>query len=283
MTIETPQILKAASALGVLGGGPHSGFHLLGMLSNPDLEFADVCGLIEQDPGLTARVLRVANSAFYGVPRDVTTIHRAITLLGVDAVRGIAAAACLDRALPGGSDHGPVDAAALVKHSLAAAIAAETFAHLKHPKLVPEAFIAALLHDLGIPVQTRLDMAGAQRLAQALRADPTADLRELETLYMATGHEHCAGVVFQHWQLPPPLTEAARHHHQPQSAPPAQRMLAILVHLGDQASLMAGYSHSMEPQPLAPDPVLLAEAGLTAADIERVARELPGRMELFTA
>lgn len=283
MAIENSQILKAASALGVLGGGPHSAYHLLGMLSNPELEFSDVCSLIEQDPGLTARVLRVANSAFYGVPRDVTTIHRAITLLGVDAVRGIAAAACLDRALPSTGDHGAVDAATLVKHSLAAALAAEALAHTRHPKLVPEVFIAALLHDLGVSVQARLDKDGTQRLAQALRETPNADLRELESRCVSVSHEQCAGVVFQHWQLPAPLTEAARHHHQPLSAPQTQRMLAVLAYLGVQASLMAGYVHALEPQPDTIDPAVLSTAGVTLADLEAVAKELPSRMELFTA
>ena len=281
--METAQILRAASALGVLGGGAHSPYHLLGLLSNPELDLSDVCSLIEQDPGLAARVLRVANSAFYGVPRDVTTIHRAITLLGVDAVRGIAAAACLDRALPGSGDQGVVDATALVRHSLGAAMAAETFAHLRHPQLVPEAFIAGLLHDLGVSVQVRLDMEGALRMAQALRDDPAADVAELEARCVAVGHEHCAGVVFQHWQLPAQLAEATRHHHQPLLAPLPQRLLATLVHLGMQTSLMAGYVHALEPQPGTVDPALLAAAGLTLADLERTAAELPARLALFTA
>ena len=87
------QILKAAGSVGVLGGSALSGPRIMAALCDPEIQAREVCSLIAREPALCARVLRVANSAFYGHARSIATLERALALLGQDAVRGIAAAA----------------------------------------------------------------------------------------------------------------------------------------------------------------------------------------------
>lgn len=271
-------ILKAATALGVLGSGPHGAQRILALLCDPAVSAAQVAAVMSREPGLTLRVLRVANSAFYGTARNITTIDRAFQLLGLDAVRGIAAAACLDRTVRRVTDTAPIDMDALVRHSLATAVAAEMLARVRHRPLAADAFIAGLLHNLGIAVQLQVDPRGFRELIDALRATPEQGLPALEAERVQVGHEHCVAVLFEAWKLPAVLVAAARHHHDPLAAPQPHREMAALVNLGIQLSLACGNTYALEP--LAPQRgrAVMALLGLSDADLDRVAAELPGRL-----
>lgn len=278
---DVGRIVSAATGLGMLGGGPGSAHRLLATLCNPGIGLREVSGLVVADPGIAARVLKVANSSFYGRPRHIDTIDRAVTLMGLDAVRGVAAAACLDRAVPARGETGLLDPSALVRHSITAALSAEQLARLRRPQMASEAFIAALLHDLGSIIQARIDPEGLRGMLESLRANPARDLRELESDHMSVTQERCAAVLFENWQLPPALAESARHHHYPLGAPEEHRTLTAFVCLGNHVSLMEGQNFPLEPAPSPLDPAVLAEAGVREEDLDRVARELPGRIAAF--
>jgi HD-like signal output (HDOD) protein len=278
---DAERILSAATALGMLGGGPGTAHRLLAALCNPALGLREVSGLVVADPGIAARVLKVANSSFYGRPRHIDTVDRAVTLMGVDAVRGVAAAACLDRAIPSRGEVGLLDPSSLVRHSVTAALSAEQLARLRRPQMASEAFIAGLLHDLGAIIQARIDPDGVHRMLEALRANPMQDLRELESRHVSVSQERCAAVLFESWQLPPGLTESARHHHHPLEAPGEHRTLTAFVYLGNHVSLMEGQTFALEPAASTLDAAVLAETGVREEDMDRVARELPGRIAAF--
>jgi HD-like signal output (HDOD) protein len=274
----TAGILKAATALGVLGGGTQGAPRILALLCNPAVNAAEVATVMSREPGLSLRVLRVANSAYYGLTRSISTIDRALVLLGLDAVRGIAAAACLDRTVRRASENAPLDMDALVRHSLATAVAAEALASIRHRPLAPEAFIAGLLHNLGVTVQLRLDPGGVRAMVNALRARPEQDILALEAQRVSVGHEQCVAVLFEAWQLPAMLVEAARHHHDPMAAPEQHRELAALVNLGIQLSLACGNTYALEPTAPPRNHAALTLLGLADEDLDRVAADLPERL-----
>jgi len=88
-SFDRTQILRAAASLGVLGTGANSAPRIMAALCNPEVSPRQVAALVGKEPALYARVLRVANSPYYGQSRSITTIDRALVILGVDAVRGI--------------------------------------------------------------------------------------------------------------------------------------------------------------------------------------------------
>ena len=276
-------VLKAATALGVLGGGALSAPRILAALCNPAATLREVSSLIGSEPGLTARVLRVANSAYYGVARSVSTVDRALVVLGLDAVRGIAAAACLDRTVMRAQQGASIDRAALVRHSLAAAAAAEALARIRHRSLAPDAFIAGVLHNLGVPVQALVDPDGVNAFALAMQEDPAQDASLLERQCVLVSHEHCVEVIFESWSLPPALIASAGHHHHPTLAAEPHRALAVLLHLGLRVASETGNSFPLEPAGGGRDPALLARVGLTAADLDAVALSLPERLRELQA
>ena len=170
-TATQQQILAAAHELGVINGDAQAAPRLLSALCQPDATAQSISRLIGSEPGLAARVLRVANSPFYGVTRAIATIDRAVVVLGLDAVRGIAAAGCLDRSLSRGDPL--LNMSQLLRHSVATAAAAEALARMSDRSLAPEAFMAGLLHDFGSVLMTRLDPQGMSTLLAKFTAIPT--------------------------------------------------------------------------------------------------------------
>jgi len=277
--VGAAEILRAAGTLGLLGGSAHAAPRILALLCDPGVDSRQVAALIEREPGLSLRVLRVANSAYYGMSRSVTSVNRALLLLGLDAVRGIAAAACMDRTLRAAQQLLPVDVDALVRHSLAVAAAGESLARHGARAAASEAFMAGLLHNLGVAVQLSLRADLSERLKSALQCHPEGSIRAAEAAVGLPSHEHCIGVVLEQWQFPFALVEAARQHHLPLAAAAAHRQLAAIVHLGLTLAGQAGWSCELEPAPRAPEPALLRAAGLDPAVLEAVAAELPARVD----
>lgn len=281
MAITDADIVRAATSLGIIGGGAHTAHRILATLCDASLDARQIADVIQREPGLAVRVLKVANSAFYGSSRHIATLDRALMLLGLDAVRGIAAAACLDRSVARRTPGAAIDTQALAHHCVASAFAAEALTKQSGRAIPAEAFMAALLHDFGLPVQERLDSPGVVKLMEALAADPDASFKELEESLVEVGHAHCAEVVFDHWHLPQGIVFAARYHDDPMQAPGPARQLSTLVYLGVQLALLAGFTHSLEPheQHIAREP-LLRSVGLTESVVDPIVAGLSERVLL---
>jgi HD-like signal output (HDOD) protein len=276
--VDRTQILRAAASLGVLGTGSNGAPRIMAALCNPDVSSREVAALVGKEPALYARVLRVANSPYYGQSRSITTIDRALVVLGVDAVRGIAAAACLDRSLPRRGEDSVVDIKSLIRHSIATAASAESLARIRRPALAAEAFIAGLLHNLGIVVQLQLDAPGLQTMIKLREAGDVRDMRALELDCVVIGHEECVGVIFEAWQLPESLIAAARDHHDPMGAAPPHRELAALINLGANLGLAGGSTFGLEPSQVPRNAPAMASLELNDDQLDGIAIDMPARV-----
>jgi HD-like signal output (HDOD) protein len=283
MSISDADIVKAASALGVIGGGAQMAHRILAALCDPGLGSREIADIVLREPGLAARVLKVANSAYYGFSRNVATLERALVVLGLDAVRGIAAAACLDRSIARRNQFGAIDPKALVHHCVASAFAAEQLAKLSGRGNSAEAFMGALLHDFGVPVQERLDPEGVATLIRTLREQPESEVQTLEKSLVKISHTRCAQVIFDGWQLPPSISLAALHHDDPHSAPGPVKELTTLVHLGIQLSIEAGFTYPAEPRQMrVPREPLLRMLNIQAEALIPIVDRLPERVLLVS-
>jgi HD-like signal output (HDOD) protein len=245
---ERKTVLQAAASLRLTGLNAPASAHLITMLCDETVAADELALRIEREPVLSARVLRVANSAFYGQQRTVVTMRRAVLVLGVNALRGIAAAACICQVVPSRLAVLP-DVSSWLQHSLATALASEMLASRRAPELSPGAFIAGLLHNLGVLLQTVVNPQGMAAMMAARGAHPHRDIRELEQEHSVPSHEKIIGLVFEDWQLPPALVCAAMHHHHPAEAPQAFRNLAELVGTSAHLALAFGNTYSLEPAP----------------------------------
>ena len=271
------QILAVAGTIGVLGGGAGSAPRIVAALCDPQVEASEVTRLLSVEPALCARVLRVANSALYGQTQSVRSLDRALMVLGLDAVRGIAAAACLDRVLVGHKNM-KLDIDTVVQHSQATAAGADYLARHRFPDLAPDAFIAGLLHNLGTVVQMYIDPNG---IAALLAARQTGDRRELPLLeaeLAAVGHEECGAVIFEEWRLPPAFIATARYHHSPLRAPPSDQRLVCLINVASALALAGGSGTALELGGVPADAGALQCLGLDQEQLTEAAKGIAARM-----
>jgi HD-like signal output (HDOD) protein len=274
-------ILEAARALHMESAGSNSPARLISQLCDERLNSDELAVRIEAHPVLCARVLQVANSPYYGQAGSVASIKRALLLLGISAVRGIAAAACIRQFIPQRGVALP-DLPAFMMHSLATAVACDRLANISASARAPEAFIAGLIHNLGTVIQAALDPTGTTALIAARSASPAQDLQTVELQHCQVGHESCAAVLFDAWSLPQSLTVSAQHHHNPEAAPDPHRVLAGLVWAGTHLALCCQFTYSLEPvAPARDDPRLLA-LGFHPQQIDVVSAELVQRVELLS-
>jgi HD-like signal output (HDOD) protein len=271
----TQRIFAAARELAVVGGKGFAAPRILAALSAPDATARDVSAMVSHEPGLTARVLKVANSALYGARGGVATVDRALRMLGFDAVRGIAAAACFSRAMPRSKDGSGIDPDELHRHSIAAAVAAEALAKVRHGGISGEAFIAGLLHDVGVLIQMKVIAIEAQQTGRP-RAERQQQLSAIEA-----AHEHSAAVALESWGLPASLVASVRDHHHPDRASAPHGSLAALVNLADHVSRASGIGFACEGAVEAPDEVALSLLGLGVEDLDRVATDLGDRVAVL--
>lgn len=221
-----------------------------------DIQYQQLRELLQVDPALAVRVLKVANSAFYGA-RSITSIERALTVLGAVAVAGIAMVARFDGSVaPACAQSGRFRH--LRRHSLMTAVAAKLIvARSAAAGWDGEgAFVLGLLHDLGWLVHLQLEREQALRPPAAQAAEPATQLAE---------HALLSAALFAHWQLPAQFIDAARdHHHLAEEGPgsPGSALLAV----AEQCARHGGDPFGADTRP--PDSQLpLALFGITQADL----------------
>jgi HD-like signal output (HDOD) protein len=277
--VSTADVVEAANKPGVLGAGAATASVVLATLYRPQVGVREIARVVGSEPGMTTRVLRVANSPLYGQSRTVSTIEHAVLLLGLEAVRSIAAAACMRDAILRTTPSGPVDGLALLRHSVGTALAARMLSSLNHAAPAEDAFVAGLVHDLGLTVLARLRPESIAAVMNELRAGPARDSSALEEERLGISHARCAAAVFESWHLPAALVSAAAHHHDPWRAPVEHAALAAIVSVADELTRTCGLGFVCEASPAAAGVEdASAVLGLSRDDLDAVAAELPARL-----
>jgi HD-like signal output (HDOD) protein len=272
---RTPDLEAVLERIGALGSGPVQALRLLGALGQDETSAAEVRRMLDLDPMLATRVLRVANSAFYGQSRQIGTLERAVVVLGFDTVRAIAAAACLDQTLTK-AGVSREDAAQLLRHSLFTAVAAQKIALALDEALGAEAFMAGLIHDIGCTAALVAQREGGLPRASSAASAPVAAAAPAPGPDPAADHADLSRRLLERWQLPARLCACAGGHHggAAAGADPTTTRLIDLVRTADGLAATAGWSHAADleaiARPEAPPPLALEPALL-----ESLLREVP--------
>jgi HD-like signal output (HDOD) protein len=266
------RLQAAARALATANAGAS---RLVALLVDPEVDVERVLAELDRDPALAARVLKVANSPFYGRAGQVGTVRHAVAMLGLTAVRSIAAAGCLDRLMPARS--GPAFGAdRFRRHSLAVALTARELARQLLPGLEAEAYMAGLLHDVGVLVLLRAAPEATARFdAQAAAGDGLQAERDA----LGATHEDAGRLLAQAWQMPPWLVDSLAGHHaaRAHSATPGGEPLAALpalLGLADSLACRAGLGLWPADEAAAEVP-----AALDAAALQTWVDALPGLVD----
>ena len=239
---------------------PRCYLELTTAISEPDSNLAKVGPIVEKDPAMSAKVLQLVNSAFFGAGQRITSVNRAVLYLGIELIQGLALSAEVFATLQGM----PLDARfsldRLQEHSLLTARLARRF--VTDPKKADEAFAAAIVHDIGKII---LALSFGSQYGEVLQSARARRLpgHVVEKEILGVTHAEVGAYLLGVWGLPYSIVEAVAYHHAPHLATGAPEVVAA-VHVADMLvdTMLDGDPAGSETDLL--DGVFLEEKGLSA-------------------
>jgi len=223
-------IRKKLLNIGTLPSVPQIITEVSQMLDSDRTSAADLCKVISHDQGIVTKILAVANSPLYGLPRRVSTIEFAVIIIGFEHIRNILVALSLVEAFKTKNTPDWNQNAYWV-HSLLTATAAKRIADDLHYPKSGEVFTAGLLHDLGLVVLQRYLNPEFKNILSAVESDQISHFGAEENTLGFT-HQDIGVFLLERWNFPPYISEAVLYHHKPSLAEKG-RVLASLIHLAD--------------------------------------------------
>jgi putative nucleotidyltransferase with HDIG domain len=252
------------------------------VMANPGSSVDDVARVISTDPAVATNILRLVNSAYYGLRIRVATVSLAVSVMGFQMTSKIALkAAVFSRFAKRGTGDGHFDPEAFWRHSIFTAVAARTigreserFAQADHEDL----YTCGLLHDIGkILLYEKVPDRYAQVLAQAARTGRPEV--EVEREALGFGHAEAGSVLAIKWSLPEDLAIAIRYHHAP-GRDTYHRSLSHLIHLADHLAWSASFPSTRVPRSPLLDHAVYEGIGIDPLRVEEL---LPQIHEDFEA
>ena len=205
------KILQKVSAFPSM---PKAAIKLRSLISEEDVSIDEIEKVLRHDPGLAANVLRLANSAFFGISAKVKSLKHAVMLLGIKRFSKIAVGACMNKTIDTAVEGYGLSPGELWLHSIAVSTTAEALA--KNRKLAEsnDFFTPALLHDLGKLVLGKFVKAEQPKFDSLVAEGVPFVIAEKEVLN--TDHAEIGALILSRWSFPDDLIDAVRWHHYPE-------------------------------------------------------------------
>lgn len=204
--------------------------HLNEAINHPRSSIDDIAKIITEDQGLTARLLRLANSPMFGCYAKVDTITKAVTIIGTQQLRDLALAASVMGVFKGIPED-LLTMSSFWRHSIACGIIARTLAVYRRESNVERLFVAGMLHDIGQVVLATARPDAIRKILEEQR-DSGKFYMALEQEQLGFNHADLGGALLKKWKIPASIGEPVAFHHKPDAAEQF-RLETALVHLAD--------------------------------------------------
>ena len=273
--------VKGALALKIdsLPNLPTTAAWLLQLLRDPDSDVREIEKAIRYAPDLTADVLRMANSAYFGYAGKIGSVRQAVVRLGWQRVFQVVLASRLKGVMAHSVPGYDLVTGELWRHAVAVSVAAERLGSELGLRVPEETFTAAILHDVGKIVIGSLIRADLSEIEVAVKSG--LSFEEAERRVLGFDHAEAGAEALGGWHLPTSLVEAVRWHHAPDAFPGASTMVDI-IHVADMLCLMLGIGVGREGLGYAPSSGATRRLGLRVETLEAVASRVPeGTEELL--
>ncbi|MCL2382269.1 MAG: HDOD domain-containing protein [Treponema sp.] len=264
---------------------PTSVTKVLEICNNPNTSPADLNQVISLDPVLVGRVLKLINSAYYGLGQPVTSLARAIIMLGINTVKNLALSTAVMGHLPSKNKSPGLDMEGFWRHSLCVGVSAKLLARKRgvDPKLTEEYFTAGLLHDIGkIPLNAVLSN-------EYMRTVSSGD-KERKSLFRAEesilGLNHCSAgdMIRAAWKLDGAVGDAIVHHHDFDEYSGGHKDVLYSTVTANWFVSLSGIGFSGDLHPEKPRPHVWEALGVSLEDfdeIEKIANAEIEKAEIF--
>jgi HD-like signal output (HDOD) protein len=213
----------------------------LGVARDPDGHVEDLCRVIRTDVGISARILRAANSAVFARRTSAKTVPEAVLTIGLRKTCDLLVAASARRLFDGANRNAEL----LWNHALAVALAAEELARVKRQGDPASVFLPGLFHDVGRIAFLIADPI-AYDVIHTLAAEGEGTTSELERAWYGFDHAEAGAILVEDWGLAVDQCDAIRWHHEPQRAE-AGKGIAAILHAADALAYTMGFGVSTPP------------------------------------
>lgn len=183
----------------------------LSAIDNPDTSAAHLARIVERDQSLTARILKVANSPFYGFSRKISTIDLAVVVMGMKTIKEIILTLLIKRLFSNVASD-VLDVRAFWSYSVYCGAASRLLAKKLGYKVTGEAFVAGLMHDIGILIEAEYFTDLFEKFRHKQNYHDTSFV-QLEKVVFGADHTEVGAWLSEKWNLPTNLTMAIRYHH----------------------------------------------------------------------
>jgi len=211
-------------------------------MGNPNAGINDLVKLFEKDQSIVARVLRLGNSAYYGVSGKIATVKHAAVLLGLKTLSEVITMAGISNLMGRELKGYGFDSGDLWRHSLAVGFGAQFLADRIKPSLSNDAFVAGLIHDAGKIVLDEYILERKDEVETFMAVGDHTYL-EAEKNLLGLDHAEIAGNICKKWLIPDSITQGIRGHHHPARSDAGE--LALFLHVADYFAKMSGMGTSI--------------------------------------
>jgi HD-like signal output (HDOD) protein len=250
------------------------------VLSDPGSSFKDIAKIIETDQAIAAKVLKVANSAYYGLSGMVSSIHQASVVLGYKTLEELITMASSSGMLGKQLKGYHLNAGELWKHSLAVALGSRMIAQKRVPTLEGDAFSVGLIHDAGKLALNRYVLQKGKEIEDFMKNQAPSFLLA-ERAVLGFDHTEVAHDLCVKWKLPENHISAMRYHHNPEETKDNQlaRIVYLANHVADLAGMGGGPGFNGEPL----NPVSLKALRFDENDMQAMAGDVLKAVEEITS
>lgn len=250
---------------------PEAGTKVLALLKEPNVAAAEIEKVLRRDPGLTTNVLKLANSAYFGIPSKVGSVRQAFILLGAKRFTQLVLTTCtcslMDKAVEG-YESPPGE---LWRHSIAVATAAEALVKYKKIAEPKDVFTPALLHDIGKLVLGRLVKEEFESISKIVATGVTYEIAE--NMVLGTDHAEIGAQILGHWSFPQDIIFAVRFHHNPDAIHKPNRQIDI-IYLANMLCHKSRTNSGNEGQPVGLSPAMIKRLNIEPDQFELISEKV---------
>ncbi|MBC7783139.1 MAG: HDOD domain-containing protein [Burkholderiales bacterium] len=215
-----------------LTGLPENTTRIVQMSGDRDCNIFQLLKLISHDAGLVGRIIQAVNSAYYSLPNKITQLDRAVAYLGLRTIKELSLAVSIASMFKGVA-LGRYQARDLWDHSMAVALLSRDIAKRSGAADPEEAFLAGMLHDIGLLFMVQSEPLQAQKLFAAVESGASS-FADAEQSVFGFGHAEAGAAMADQWKFPPSIREAIRWHHDPEHAEGNSQQMCALIAIADQ-------------------------------------------------
>lgn len=244
--MKKEEILRSVIASTELPTLPSVATRLITMTAREDTTLADIAALVSQDVALSAKILKVANSAFYSFPQQIGSIKQAVSILGINAVRSLVLSFSF-LTMKRGKHKTTFNFEKFWERSLASGVAAKLVLEKVKDANTEEIFICGLLQNLGELILARTLPEQYDEILQIVE-EQKRDMTEVELEKLGVHHAEIGYHVAKHWGFPETLLLPIIHHHAPEHYPGDKLLLRQTIQAVHLSSLLTGILFSDNPE-----------------------------------